>query len=50
MHKICAFVTIIHPHVYVKFFVADGAESLKVPMHEWNGVDKSKRMVVIVQD
>ena len=47
MHKICASVTIIHPHVYVNFLITDGAVSAEVPVHVRNGVDKSKRVMVI---
>ena len=47
MHKICAFVTIIHPGDYRNIVTADVAPSAEIAMFIWNREDKMERVMVI---
>lgn len=47
MHKVSAFVTIIHPAAIVNYFVANVAVSFKIAVHVRNGVDKRERVMMI---
>ena len=47
MHKICAFLTIIHPGMHRNIVIADVAPSGEIEMFIWNREDKSDRVMMI---
>ena len=46
MHKICAFMTIIHPEVSMNLSLTDVAVAVEITMHLRNRVDKMERVMV----